>query len=64
MTVLVNELKEGMTLAEDMYSNDGRLLLAKDNRISAIQVERIQNYHKITGAIGGKIYVYQKTPGR
>jgi response regulator RpfG family c-di-GMP phosphodiesterase len=61
MTVLVNELKEGMTLADDMYSDDGRLLLAKDNQVSAIQVARIQNYHKITGSIGGKIYVYQKT---
>ncbi len=61
VSVLVNELKEGMTLADDMYSDDGRLLLAKDNQLSAIQVARIQNYHKITGAIGGKIYVYQKT---
>jgi response regulator RpfG family c-di-GMP phosphodiesterase len=64
MTVLVNELKEGMTLADDMYSDDGRLLLAKDNQVSAIQVARIQNYHKITGSIGGKIYVYQKTSVR
>lgn len=61
MTVMVNELKEGMTLADDMYSDDGKLLLAKDNQISAIQVARIQNFHKITGSIGGKIYVYQKT---
>lgn len=61
VSVLVGELKEGMTLADDMYSDDGRLLLAKDNQLSAIQVARIQNYHKITGAIGGKIYVYQKT---
>lgn len=60
ITVLVNELKGGMTLADDMYSDDGRLLLAKDNKISALQVERIQNYHKITGAVGGKIYIYQK----
>lgn len=64
VSVLVGELKEGMTLADDMYSDDGRLLLAKDNQISAIQVQRIQNYHKITGSVGGKIYVYQKTAVR
>jgi HD-GYP domain-containing protein (c-di-GMP phosphodiesterase class II) len=61
IVVSVSELKDGMTLADDMYSDDGRLLLAKDNKVSAIQVTRIQNYHRITGAIGGKIYVYQKS---
>ena len=51
-------LKEGMTLAEDLTTDNGTLLLATGNRLSQPLISKIKNYSALVNPITRKIIVY------
>ncbi|MBI3803021.1 MAG: response regulator [Nitrospirae bacterium] len=50
--VSLGELKEGMTLARNLVTSGGILLLPAHSRLQATHLEKIQNFHRIDPIIG------------
>ncbi|MGK7346469.1 MAG: HD domain-containing phosphohydrolase [Candidatus Nitrospinota bacterium M3_3B_026] len=60
--ITLDEMQEGMTLAKDLLAENGKLLLAKDNKLSAALISKLRYYHKIVSPVARKIYIYSKAP--
>lgn len=56
--VSLEELKEGMTLARDLKTAGGILLLPAQSRLQRAHLEKIQNFHRIDPIIG-QITIYR-----
>lgn len=56
--VSLEELKEGMTLARDLKTAGGILLLPAQSRLQAAHLEKIYNFHRIDPIIG-QITIYR-----
>ncbi len=58
--VSLEGLAEGMTLARDLKTKGGILLLPARNRVQALHLEKIKNFHRIDPIVD-RIYVIRKT---
>ncbi|TAK05944.1 MAG: response regulator [Candidatus Manganitrophaceae bacterium] len=58
LEVSLEELKEGMTLARNLKTAGGILLLPAQSRLQASHLEKIHNFHKIDPIIG-RITIYR-----
>jgi PAS domain S-box-containing protein len=48
-SVIVAELQEGMTLAQDIRSKNDTLIVASGQRVTRSMIERLRNYHHLRG---------------
>jgi type VI protein secretion system component VasA len=48
-TVLVRDLRPGMTLDEDVQAKNGVLLVARGQELTHALLERIANFHRLVG---------------
>jgi len=53
----ISQLREDMTLARDLYTRRGVLLIPKGEVLKESYIEKIRNYHKIDPIVDG-VYVY------
>ncbi len=60
-TVMSNGLEEGMTLAKDIISDNGVLLLAKGQKLTEAIIDRIQRYER---SVDEDVVIYIKNPRR
>ncbi len=51
--ISIEELREGMVLAKDLYTAGGLLLAPKDTVIKQAYIDRIANYHRVDPIKGG-----------
>lgn len=58
LEVSLEELKEGMTLARNLKTAGGILLLPAQSRLQSSHLEKIHNFHKIDPIIG-RITIYR-----
>lgn len=56
--VTINDLKEGMALAADLYAENGQLLLSEGNSLSAIMISKIKSYSELVSPVKQKIYIH------
>lgn len=54
--VTIDEIQEGMVLAQDVYTNKGSLLIPENQEITPIQKMRLRNFYE-AGFITGKIKI-------
>lgn len=51
-------LEEGMTIAEDISSDNGELFVQKGSILSSMQIEKLRQYLDTNEPISGEVYVY------
>jgi response regulator RpfG family c-di-GMP phosphodiesterase len=57
----LNELREGMVLAQDLTRTSGAVLIPKGTAITRYAIEKMNNYYRLR-SIGDKVAVYRDAP--
>lgn len=58
--VTVYELREGMTIAADLYTGNGAKLLPSNTRLSLAHIGRIISYHHFDPIVN-TIYIFDRS---
>ena len=62
LEVGLEQLKEGMVLAEDLKTDSGLLLMTRGETIRQIHLEKLRNFHRIDPIVS-RIRVFREAPG-